>query len=249
MFKRLVQKANTFSARLIEKSIQRATRKQPRDAITFQNRLFRGQVDVAEVQRIKRLFRFKDIYLFHGIAMKINGSAVILTGPRGAGKTTVMRTLSKKGKATPLDDGIIIVGRNNNGLFVVESGTFPWRNTIANIKRFSPVKGQQISKKGLVQNTNRIQQTAIYEGAISETIASLIIRDKSQQTHSPTLTKIGKLIQVSSKVDLHPAMKLQGIRFEPATEMDLTGVKVTTITPNQRRSRIIAQMKEDALRN
>ena len=248
MFKRLIENTNVFSARLIERSIRRAVRKQPRGAITFQNRIFNGQVDIAEVQKIKKMFNFGEIYLLHGTAMRKNGNAVILTGPRGAGKTTVMRNLSKKGKVTPIDDGIIILGRNRNGLFVVETGTLPWRNARSNVKRFSPIQGHQISRKGLKQKTTAIENMARHEGAISETIASFITRDKSSQTFTPIAIPIEKIIQVSSKDDLHLPMKLHGDKFETATEINF-GVKRVNINPNQRRSKIIDQMREEVLRN
>ena len=246
MIKRVWHKIGSISKRTIESSVKRGVTKQPRGAITFQYRIFNGKVDFEEVNRLRKQFDFGNIYLLHGVAMRVNGHAVILTGPRGSGKTTVMNRLVKKKMAKPIEDGIVIIGQKNGKFFVVESGTLPWRQTRAKVKSLSPLKGHQISRSGLKSRTNFVEQTAIHEGAFSEGIASKLTPDKSSQTHTPKTIPLGKVVRVSTETDLHLPLKINGDKIETSNRSIFSN-QTTIINPLQRRSRIIQQMEESVL--
>ncbi|MDD3083923.1 MAG: hypothetical protein PHP82_02795 [Candidatus ainarchaeum sp.] len=246
MFKKIRNKFSSFSARTIERSIRKGVRKQPRGALTFQYRVFNGKIDLMEVNNLKKKFGFKEVFLLHGVAMRVNDRAIILTGPRGSGKTTVMNNLARLGKVRPVEDGIVVIGQKKNGFFVVESGTLPWRQTRATIKRFSPIKGHQVSRKGLRKTNQFTQETAIYEGALSESIASFTTKNRSKKIFEPIAIPLGKVVLVSAKQDLHKPLKINGQKVEETSGL-IFNKKTILINPEQNRSTIIKQMQKAVL--
>jgi len=247
---KVIGKANNFSARMLKRSISSAVKKQPRGALTFQYMIFKNRVpDFAQINAIKERFSFGEMYLLHGVAMLVKGKAVIVTGPRGIGKTTLMKSLSRKGVAQPIDDGLVILGKKNHGFYVVESGTYPWRKLRANVKRIFPFgKGDQFTSKGFSnKSTEEVAQSALHEAAFSESLASLFTSNKSNQTFSPSIHGVSRLVAFVDKRDIHLPLRVDNnlITKEeiPSTQLlGQNGVNVLTLQGNASRREVMSKM-------
>ncbi len=216
MFSRVKQRLASSAARRIEKSVSLAARKQAKGAITFQYRMFGPKkIDWNQINSLRNRFNFSDVYLFHGVAMNVGGNAVVVSGPRGMGKTTLLKNLAKSKIASPIEDGLVVVGRSPKGLFVVETGTYDWRNKRANVKKIFPSQGaSNFKKNGFKENFSPFNTSVFLEGAFSETVANILTRDKSKNDFSSKQLPLKRLIIVPHEKDLHKPIKIVGNSIE-----------------------------------
>src|SRR5512135_946086 len=98
--------------------------KSPRESLALFNKLVfePDNVDVEDIMPFKKLFEFDDVWIFHGIAMEQEGEAILVSGPSGIGKSTLLRKFTHLNMARPLDDGFILIGKKNACYYIVESG-------------------------------------------------------------------------------------------------------------------------------
>ena len=112
--------------------------KLPRDALPLFNRLVLepDNVTAADVISFKKQFAFDDVWIFHGIAMEREGKAIVVSGPPGIGKSTLLRKCTRINMARPVDDGFILIGRANGCYYIVESGLYVKLRTISILSKW-----------------------------------------------------------------------------------------------------------------
>jgi hypothetical protein len=93
-------------------------------------------VKASDVTAFLRHYAFDEAWIFHGIAMEREGKAIVVSGPPGIGKSTLLRKCAGSNMAKPLDDGFILAGKADNKYYVVESGLYLSLRTISVLSKF-----------------------------------------------------------------------------------------------------------------
>lgn len=109
----------------------------PKGTVFFHIDAGRGiPVDWDVVAETREKLNLSEMYIIHGIALEKEGGGYAITGPPGAGKSTMKNWMKTEG-FRPIDDGWILLGkdRDNGGLKVVETGQHPMAERISRIQR------------------------------------------------------------------------------------------------------------------
>ncbi|HNV01428.1 MAG TPA: hypothetical protein PKK60_03300 [archaeon] len=254
MFSRINRAVASFSAKRIERSVKFAAKKQKQGAITFQYRMFgKDAIDWNQINSLKQKFGFLDLYLLHGVAMNVGNRSVVVSGPRGLGKTTLLKKVTKSGLVSPIEDGIVIVGKNKSGLFVVETGTINWRNIRSSAKRFFPFRAPaNFSASGFKEDKSRFTTRVFLEGAFSESVANKLTRDRSSETFSPRVIPIKSVVLVPHEKDLHKPIKISGEKVESVdpkkATLELSKLsRVVSFSPNITQVSLLKKIEAEIL--
>jgi len=107
--------------------------KHPRGAITFSELELRRNFSHSakkEAHKVMQMFGFSKLLLVHGSANLVNGKISIISGPPGIGKSSASRRASRKGNKQ-VEEGMLVLGRRGNKLFLVETGTMGYKSSAA----------------------------------------------------------------------------------------------------------------------
>ncbi|HQN09062.1 MAG TPA: hypothetical protein PLL76_02040 [Thermoanaerobaculia bacterium] len=97
----------------------------------------RGSLAEDEAEAARALLEehgFSGLLVLHGSALEVDGSVVLVVGPRGIGKSTACRELVLHGRGRFLEDGLLVVGELEGAWRLVETGTLPVLRRTARLK-------------------------------------------------------------------------------------------------------------------
>lgn len=161
---------------------------------------------------------FEDLWIFHGVAIKDRaGRAIVLTGPAGIGKSTLLRKVAGTGLAEPMDDGFVVVAKAGGSHCVIASGLYPSLRTISILSNWlrimvgyqSPYffEKDQRDFEGAVNKSEMLHNLAVL-------IGSIIMRDRSSHEWKSVPVRLMKLFLVACQGDRHPPRRICGEEME-----------------------------------
>lgn len=176
-------------------------------------------------------FGFEDLWIFHGVAMKDRGGrAIVLAGPAGIGKSTLLRKVAGMGLAEPMDDGFIVAGMIRGQYCILESGLYPAQKTISVLSKWlrmlsgykSPYLHDECQRDlaGAKRRGEMLHNCAVL-------IGSIVIRNRSSDRWSSVPVKLTKLFLVESRGDRYTPRRISGEAIE-----SLDAVSVARIFSN-----------------
>jgi energy-coupling factor transporter ATP-binding protein EcfA2 len=193
--------------------------KLPRDALPLFNKLVfePDNVTVADIISFKKQFAFDDVWIFHGIAMEREGKAIVVSGPPGIGKSTLLRKFVRINIARPVDDGFILIGRTNGCYYIVESGLYVTLRTISVLSKWLRILTGYESPF-LSSDCPHDMEQAIRRGQFLHNIAfligSLVNKNRSSVKVTSRPVRLVKLLMVKHERDSHPPKRIIGDRIE-----------------------------------
>ena len=165
-----------------------------------------GAVTAQDILSFTKQFDFDDVWIFHGIALKQNRKAIILSGPSGIGKSSLLRKITRMGMAEPMDDGFILVGRANCHYYVLESGLYPTVRTISVLSKWLRMLFRYQCPY-LNNGHHRAMVKEIKRGEMLHNIAvligSIITKNRSSERVISRPVKLVKLLLVKHPNDCH----------------------------------------------
>lgn len=190
-------------------------RKFPRESLTLFRKLVLepNMVRAQDIIPFTKQFGFDDVWIFHGIAMERKGNAIILSGPPGIGKSTLLRRFARTNIVRPLDDGFIFVGRTNGCYYVVETGLYINLRTISVFSKWLRILTRY---KSPYLNTNHHydMDKAIGRGELLHNLAfligSIINKNRSEAEVILSPSRLVKLFLVTHQKDCHPPRRICG---------------------------------------
>jgi hypothetical protein len=187
----------------------------PKNAVTFQLRVWgRRRLEPQTFQEAKNLmqkFGFNELLLVHGNALLVNGQVVIVSGPKGIGKSTVSRILTKQGKANQLEDGVLVVGRRESKLFLVKTGTGNLAITTSKLSKFFR-NFLRVGKSSYLKpdgKTSKFKDFMIKRVIAMPSVGlSVFLTRKNKESFEPSLHEIQKVAFA-----FHPNDEEKGIKI------------------------------------
>lgn len=228
-------------ARVTEKSVEKRL---PEGALKFPFLLQRPkEVDFAEIEGVRKKFGVSDIFRVHGMAFKAGKRTIVVIGPRGVGKSTLLRALSAKGMATQIEDGEVVLARNTaqneQGFKLIETGRHELRTHISKISkavRKSVGFGSPYRIEGLSEKSFRRQYAwGNALGRVSELAGRLSYRRKSRAPFSPKSFGVSEIVWIQTRREKIMPSQIVGNSISKTTnaqiveELKNAGVKVWTI--------------------
>ncbi len=189
-------------------SVRHLTSKFPRETPSIVKKLAiePGAVTLQDVARFAEQFNFEEVWIFHGIALKQKGSAVILSGPSGIGKSSLLRKITRMKAAEPMDDGFIVAGKVKHDYYVLESGLYHTVKPVAVASRWLRVLFRY--RCPYLHNGHRGDMVRDMKKGetlhnIAVVIGSLIAKDRSSEAVTSTPVRLAKLLLVEHPGDCH----------------------------------------------
>jgi hypothetical protein len=171
-----------------------------------------GEVTGKDIMSATKQFGFDEVWLFHGVAMKWKGDAVVLSGPFGIGKSTLLRKVARRGLVEPLDDGFVLVGRADGGYYVLVSGLYPVLRTISIVSkslrslfRYRSPYLKADSHHDLVKAKKRGK--LLHDFAV--VIGSVVTRTRNHERVMARPVRLLKLVLVTHQDDCHPPRRIR----------------------------------------
>ena len=197
----------------------------PREALPLFNKLVfePDNVTVADITSFKKQFGFDDVWIFHGIAMEREGKAIVVSGPPGIGKSTLLRRVTHMNMARPVDDGFILIGRIEGCYYIVESGLYAALRTISILSKWLRILARHKSPY-LSCDYQGDMDKATRRGQLLHNIAFLIGSFVSQNRSSVKVTsnpvRLVKLFLVKHQKDSHLPKRIGGDKIETIDAAD-----------------------------
>jgi ABC-type branched-subunit amino acid transport system ATPase component len=181
-------------------------RKFPRESLSLFNKLALepNMLTTQDIMTFTKQTKFDDVWIFHGVAIERKGKAIVLAGPPGIGKSTLLRKIVRTGLAEPIDDGNILVGRRNNCYCVLKSGLYPTLRTISIISRWLRILfGYQSPYLNIDPGDNVLK--AMRRGEMLHNLAvlmgSIVAKSRSSEAVTSTPVRLDKLFLVIHQKD------------------------------------------------
>ncbi len=191
-------------------------RKLPRESSPLFKKLLLepGAVTAQDILSFNKQFDFDDVWIFHGAALKQNKRAIILSGPSGIGKSSLLRKIVRMRMAEAIDDGFILVGRANCSYFVLESGLYPAVRTISVVSKCLRVLFRyQCPYLGNHRAVVRKKSWEMMHN-IAALIGSIVSKDRSSERVTSSPVRLAKLFLVADPNDDYPPIRLCGETIE-----------------------------------
>ena len=202
------------------------TKKFPRESSPLFRKLViePGAIDAQDITSFTNLFNFDDVWIFHGIVLKHHEKAIVLSGPPGIGKSTLLRKTARMGMAEPMDDGFILVGRANGCYYVLESGLYTTCRTISVISRWLRILFRYQSPYLNITHHHTMAK-AIKKGEILQNLAvwigSIVTKNRSSERVISSRVRLSKLFLVTNANDLNPPRRINGETLETVDTDDI----------------------------
>jgi hypothetical protein len=206
-------------------SVRHLTSKFPREVPSFVKKLAiePGAVTPQDVALFARQFGFEEVWIFHGIALKQRGRAVILSGPSGIGKSSLLRKITRMKAAEPMDDGFIVAGKEDGCYYVFESGLYHTVEPVAvaskwlrTLFRYRCPYLRNGDRRGMVRDMKKGETLH----NIAVVIGSLIAKDRSSGAVTSGPVRLAKLLLVEHPEDCHLPRRIRKETMEPVAVQD-----------------------------
>src|SRR4030042_5789782 len=216
---------NGIKNALREFSSRNLRTKLPRDSLPLFNKLVfePGNVTVADITSFKKQFAFDDAWIFHGIAMERGEKAIVVSGPPGTGKSTLLRKFTRMNTARPVDDGFILIGRSNGSYYIAESGFYATLRTISILSKWLRIltryESPYLSSEYLHDMEKAIRRGQLLHN-IAFLIGSLVNKNRSSVKVTSRPLRLVKLFLVKHEKDSHPPKRISGDKIESVDVAD-----------------------------
>jgi hypothetical protein len=216
---------NRIQNALKDLSSENLRTKFPRESLPLFKKLVLepDNVTVADITPIKKQFAFDDVWIFHGVAMEREGKAIVVSGPSGIGKSTLLRKFAHMKMARPVDDGFIFTGRSNGCYYIVESGLYAELRTIHILSKWLRILVKYESPY-LESDYPSDMDKAIRRGQLLHNIAvligSFIGKNRSSMKGTSSPLKLVKLFLVKHEKDGYPPKRIGGDKIETVDAAD-----------------------------
>jgi energy-coupling factor transporter ATP-binding protein EcfA2 len=183
-----------------------------------------GVIGAKDITSFTKLFNFNDVWIFHGVAMKQHEKAIVLSGPSGIGKSTLLRKVARMGMAEPMDDGFILVGRAKGCYHVLEGGLYPTYRTITVISKCLRILSRYQSPYLNIDHHHTMAK-AIKRGEMLQNLAvwigSIVTKNRRSERVISSPVRLAKLFLVTHPNDLIPPKRISGETLETADTDDI----------------------------
>ena len=216
---------NSIKSALRKFSSRNLRRKLPRDSLPLFNKLVfePGNITAADLTSFKKHFKFDDAWIFHGIAMEREGKAIVVSGPPGIGKSTLLRKFASLNMARPVDDGFVLIGRANGCYYIVESGLYATLRTISVLSKWLRILTWHESPF-LINDYPHDMEKAIrrdqFLNNIAFLIGSLVSKNRSSVKGTSRPVRVVKLFLVKHERDIYSPKRISGDKIESVDATD-----------------------------
>ncbi len=159
-------------------------------------RKIRGDLETSlEIKEFLDRFGFEMGMVLHGVAVEKNGRAVIISGPQGTEKSTVMRKLVNSRIAKPVDDGEVIIGKKGSRFFVMETGRYPLKRHQSIVSKITRVLTGYKSPytKHRPKNFEMLRKQGERKHRNATITASMTAKDRSGENAEQRLVELGNV--------------------------------------------------------
>ncbi len=235
---------------------ERKRRAVPEGSITFhlglgnEERLLQ-RLDEA-VELIERL-GLDALHILHGTAVMCRAGALVVSGPPGVGKSTVLRSLAERDVLEVLEDGLVLVGQRGDRWSMIESGVGPLLERMSRIslmiRTFLCLRGTSFAKGKINPSLarSRIDQLLVDRPAYR----LAVLTASFQETPPVSLREIPLAAAAFAEPDRgfmpHATVTPEGQMSSWRETPSWVGVRVLTYACTDGRQRVMARIEDMAV--
>lgn len=189
----------------------------PAGAITFHLAAWsRGALSADEAAVARGLLGrhgFGKLLVLHASAVRIGAETVVLAGPRGVGKSTACRALERRGEATLVEDGLVLVGEADGRWTLVETGTLEVLRhaavIAASLRRLLPRSAKQAGESaGSRRGDLRSRLLGFLDGVAFK--GGVLVAGRERRGFVPRLYPVHRVVVVDSLDGAQPCYETDG---------------------------------------
>jgi len=178
----------------------------PEGVIRFPHAVVRGEgYDCQEIDEVRRRFNVGDMMLMNATAFEAGGKAVVITGPPGVGKSTLVRQLAEENEVKLMDDGYVLIGfdKDTEQPKVIDTGLYDMGKrkgvTLAMhrlFRRSSPYvsyRGDETDSDEFERGIRRLSFSTKMARLAGKAISS-VIRSPTPETFNPREVELSDVI-------------------------------------------------------
>jgi hypothetical protein len=201
----------------------------PRESLSLFKKLVLepNMITAQDIMTFKKQAEFDDVWIFHGIAMELKGKAIVLQGPPGIGKSTLLRKMARTGMAKPIDDGSVVVGKRDNCYYVLKSGLYPTLRTISILSKVLRILFRYHSPYLNADPRHNLMK-AIKRGEMLHNLAvltgSLVAGNRNSEGVIAKPVKLERLLLVTHQKDPQLPRRMCGEKIESISAIDTKNI-------------------------
>lgn len=213
---------------------RRKARAFPPGAITFHIPIWthgrRDPDDAREVESLLSTFGQEEFLILHGNALRFSGRVVLVVGPSGTEKSTASRSLVRRGLATLVEDGLLLVGVAAGQWTLLETGTLGVLRRVSLVSKVlrsvvTPIDAKSRQAGNGAEppySTPRIDGLAFRLG--------VLLTRPPGRSFKPRLAKVDALVIVEPQGPFSPAFRVSPNDVSPVADLTALAPEGTVVT-------------------
>lgn len=235
---------------------ERKRRAVPEGSVTFhlalgnEERLLQHLDEAVEL--IQRL-GLDALHVLHGTAVACRAGALVVTGPPGVGKSTVLRSLAERGVLEILEDGVVLVGQRGDRWSIIESGVGPLLERMSRtsllIRTFLCLRGTSFAKGKMHPSLlrSRVNQLLVDRPAYRLSVLTASFQDASPASLREIPLAAAAFGEPDRGFIPHATVTPEGRMSSWRETPSWTGVRALTYSCTGGRQRVMARIEEMAV--